>query len=163
MAYCNPDSLLVGSIAVDGDERALYTDIGASEIDAALGFAYEVPIVPIPPATALPTNVAAILEKCNRLISTGRLILARNAAVDDGLHAYGMSLLMEGTGILQSIAGGALDLPGVIEIVPEPIGDGSAAMGIINADSVSGVEAYTRWMHDTSPGIVTPDIWVPYE
>lgn len=151
--YSDPKELLVGDTSFDANEAQRFVDGATAEIDSRLGFTY---VLPLP--EVLPPHMALLLQRTSNLIASGRFLLARaTPGEDNSLHAYGLSLLQEGQGILTQIATGMIDLVGIERILTH---SGSNAPEIFNADSCSGVDAFYLWMN-TPATPRYPAVWVP--
>lgn len=141
------------------DELTKFVNIAADEMDAELGFVYLLPITPT--GADIPTHVENILAKINRLIASGRLVLARNGSQEDALHGYGLSLLREGQELLCSIRDGGTQLTGIEKAGTQSGTDGGNAPTLIQGDTASGVDAFYGWMGESeavTPGTV---YWKP--
>lgn len=142
--YCKADDLLLGNIprppSQSQNDAQKYVDQAAEEIDAALGFKYQTPLVfDENNATQRPSRL--LIKKINVHIATGRLLMAADAAgSDDQVHQYAKYILETGTQALQMIVNGDVELVG-----PQPINaTGSSASGprVFSGDTESNVEAF---------------------
>lgn len=118
MAYSAKTDLLLGNIPEPANAQR-YVDDAGDEIDSKIGFRYATPI-------SLSENIPAqrpgalLLKRINQWLSTGRLLLALDAAgEDDQLHQYGEYLVREATAALDSIADGSITLPGAVPVDPD--------------------------------------------
>lgn len=142
MPYSNVDDMMLGDMVVTSD-RSKFITSATEEIDAALGFVYQLPL------TNLTGHVALLLKRISVHLSTGRYILARAiGGEDDGLHAYGESLLREGKSMLDAIKNGQVDLVGCAKIDTKQA-EGNAP-ATVNYDATSGVDAFYKWAGATA-------------
>ena len=156
--YSGVADLLLGDLLISATlDKARYVQDATDEIDACIGFIYELPLSPTPSG-----HIQLTLKRCANLIASGRLVLAVGAGSEDGsLHAYGESLLREGRMILESIESGQIDLGSI----KKPVHSEGNAPTILNADSTSAVDSFYAYVsawpnphsHDTS-GV---PIWKP--
>lgn len=141
MSYATPDSGLLGGIPVGaGTDLKSYFDDAADEIDAAIGFIYKTPVTTGADGGSLPRPVSLILKRINRYLASGRYIMAvASGGEDNGLHAYGLSLVKEATQALTGIASGANEL--TAERIPDP-NEARRTPAIQNAEAQSNVDAF---------------------
>lgn len=141
MTYAQPDSGLLGGIPVGaGTSLQSYFDDAADEIDAAIGFTYKTPVATGGDGGPLPRPVTLILKRINRYLASGRYIMAvASGGEDNGLHAYGLSLVREAQAALGRIAEGdnVIDAERIIDKDKERL-----APKIQNAEAKSNVDAY---------------------
>jgi hypothetical protein len=102
-------------------DKQTFVDTAAEEIDAKLGFVYDLPLrlladPPVDPVTEdswkdLPAYQVKLLKGINNRLASGRLILAIDIAGEQNtMHAYGWQLVKEATAELLMIANGDVDL-----------------------------------------------------
>jgi len=158
MAYCNETDLLLGDITLPTGSAASFVTRAADEMDAEIGEAYEIPL----PTSGLPAHVVLRLKQCNVLIASGRLVLAQAIGGEENdTHAYGMSLLREGQGILKMICSGQIELVGATRRNVSVTGTGPS---IIQGDAASAVDAfygYAGTKNATKPHPIGRDFWTP--
>lgn len=118
MAYCEKEDLLVGDIPLApkyGDGTS-FVELAADEIDAEIGHRYLTP-VSFDESSAEKVAVARpsklLLKKINQLLASGRIILDMAAGGEDrGLQAYGKSMWLEASELLEKICDGKIALNG---------------------------------------------------
>lgn len=142
MAYSAVGDLLTGNVPTPAAlSPSKYVDDAADEIDSKIGFLYQTPI-DVSEVSAVPRPARLLLKRINNFLASGRLLMAAASAQEDSqVHAYGWSLVKEGTAALDQIASGAILIEGAVKL---DTGDDAAVTGIIvdNIDSESNVEAY---------------------
>ena len=74
--YCGATDLMVGDVTVASGKADLWVNTAADEMDAEIGFHYQVPIV----VSGLALHIALTLKRCNALIASGRFLLAQATA-----------------------------------------------------------------------------------
>lgn len=141
MAYSETEDLLLGNVP-EPEDAERYVNDAADEIDSKIGFRYATPIV-------LDVNISAqrpgalLLKRINQWLSTGRLILAYDAAgEDDQLHQYGEYLVREATMAIGQIADGTITLPGALPANPDSLPQTGPVASF--ADDYSLVESYSE-------------------
>lgn len=137
--YSEVVDLLLGDLTVSASiDRSRVVQDATDEIDACIGFIYELPLSPTPSG-----HIKLTLKRCANLIASGRLVMAVAAGGEDtSLHAYGESLLREGRMLLESIESGQIDLGCTKKLV---YSEGNAP-SITNADSTSAVDAFYAYV-----------------
>lgn len=137
--YSGVADLLLGDLTLSASlDKARFVQDATDEIDACIGFIYELPLSPTPSG-----HIQLTLKRCANLIASGRLVLAVGAGGEDGsLHAYGESLLREGRMILESIESGQIDL----SCTKKPVHSEGNAPTILNAETSSGVDAFYAYV-----------------
>jgi hypothetical protein len=93
--YCDTDDLLVGDVLLGPNQNlSVWVDSAAEEMDSKLGFRYQVPIAPKPPATILAKHELLLLKDINKKLASGRFLLAQAQGSEEGQeHAYGRALV----------------------------------------------------------------------
>lgn len=154
MPYSVVDDMLIGDITVGtGSRQDKYVTDASEEIDACLGYRYELPLVEVDIAP----YAWLYLKRCANLIASGRWIMAMAVAGEDtSQHAYGLSLVQEGQTILQGLCGGAIDLPGAVPVDPVSTGR-DVGPGIANQDASSPLDAFYSYTMGTETAIT----WQP--
>lgn len=112
MAYSEVSDLLTGDLMISAriDKQKVVQD-AADEIDAKLGWLYQVPVVIEGGPSGVNRHQVLLLKQINNKLASGRLILSLHiAGEDNSLHAYGLRLVKEATEELLLIANGTLDL-----------------------------------------------------
>lgn len=162
MAYATASDLLTGDIPLANryGNGTGFINLAADEIDAQIGHIYVTPIEldPLDPRT-VPT--AKLLKKINTLLASGRIILDMAAGgEDDGLHAYGRSMLNEAISLLRQITDKKIELYGA-ELIPPAELEDNGRVSISNADPYSLVEGfYERY---SSGSVIPPAPMRPYD
>lgn len=126
MPYSEPDALLLGDLILGGGvDKQKFIDQAAEDIDAKLGWIYELPIkLALPegelrPAdpdnwTRLPLHEQLLLKGINNKLASGRLILTIDVAGEDSkLQAYGYFLVQEANAELMALANGEIYLSAI--------------------------------------------------
>jgi predicted regulator of Ras-like GTPase activity (Roadblock/LC7/MglB family) len=107
MAYCTPTDLLLGQLESRLPPEVNMTEyiaIVADEMDARLGFMYEVPFQ-VAGINALPAHQVKLLKSINAKRASGRVIMAATIASEDSLvHQYALRLMQEADIELAAIA-----------------------------------------------------------
>lgn len=160
--YCETDDLLLGDMLLSEDlNRYTYINAAASEIDSRIGYIYELPLN----LEALTVAAGSILKNINAKLASGRLILAIAVGGEQqGLHAYGNSLVQEAYAELQLVLSGSLPLDGATRIDGA---EGPGAPETINQDSKSGMDAFYdnffgfHWPPTYPPFPLTKGVWLP--
>lgn len=113
MAYAAVGDLLKGDIPLPvrwGNGQGIL-DMTAEEIDAQIGHIYITPVALSESPEDRPARL--LLKKINQMLASGRLVIDLAAAGEDReLHAYGASMVMEATGLLNRISSGEIILTG---------------------------------------------------
>lgn len=142
MPYAEPDSALLGGIPVHNPDvlNSFFVD-AAEEIDSSIGTVYEIPVTKAADGSALSPVTTLILKRINRYLASGRYILSvASAGEDDGLHAYGLSLVREAQASIAAIATGTLDFDA--KRVATTTSDNRKTPAILNAEARSNVDAF---------------------
>lgn len=147
--YCTENDVLIGDVGLPAGEADRYVNLAADEIDSDLGREYVMPVT----EGAVSTSVWMLLKRINILIASGRLILSKATASEDGgEHAYGRSLLKEGQGIIKAILAGQIDLVGVARVAGTDDGNGPV---INQQDATSAVDTFYGYVGQRG------DLWRP--
>ena len=113
MPYCATADLLLGQLETRLPAEvnmSEYISIVADEIDARLGFLYEVPFETVG-VNALPPHQVKLLKSINAKRASGRIIMAATIASEDSVvHQYAMYLMQEADIELAAIANGDVRL-----------------------------------------------------
>lgn len=138
MTYSTVEDLILGNVPTPSDAQK-YVDLAAEEIDGMLGMRYVTPIVTDESSTGRPIRL--LLKRVSTYLSSGRLILAKDAGgEDDQLHQYGFYLVNEATKVLNGILDGSIILPGIPSTNPDSIV--ATAPRIVNTDETSFVDDF---------------------
>lgn len=141
MAYCEPDTLLLGGIPARSDsELEKFVNDAADEIDSILGVVFETPVTYR--ADGLPIDRPALLTltRVNRYLASGRYILAMAASgEEESLHSYGSRLVREALDALRDIVSGKVTFNA--RKLPDPEAERRGPR-IINAEAASNVDAF---------------------
>jgi hypothetical protein len=132
LTYSETDDLLLGDIILGaGLDPQKFVDQAAEDIDAKLGWVYELPLKVLVPEgaprpadpddyTKLPLHEQLLLKGINNKLASGRLILAEAVAGEDNsLNAYGYFLVKEATDELTYLANGEVPLSAVRYVTVE--------------------------------------------
>lgn len=162
-AYCTDSDLMLGNIprppSSSSNSAQQYVDLAGDEIDAALGFKYETPLVFDSSTAQRPSRL--LVKKINIHIATGRMLMAAHAAgSDDQVHQYAKYLLEAGLGALKAIVDGDIDLVGPTPTAP----DASTATGprVFSGDAESNVEAFYDRLAPVMAPIIYPGPLLPF-
>ncbi len=154
-AYCEPNDLLIGDIGGLEDAKQRAIDSASEDIDAQIGFIYEIPL------SGQSSHITLLLKGICKKLASGRLLMAQAAASEDNsVHQYGKSLLDEAVRELWSIRNGQIELGAVKVTQKQTTGN---APTIIQGDAVSGVDAYYDWFNHPLriPLVPFQPIWKP--
>lgn len=163
MAYSEVSDLLTGDIPLGaGVDAQKYVDQAADDMDAKLGWIYEVPIdldgdpLADPPVAPLPNHQILLLKGINNKLASGRLILTLDISGEDkSLHAYGHFLIKEANAELLLLANGTLDLSA--PRVPQPDETTiNRVPGVVNLDEESLLTPFVKTVHGGVPWYAVP-------
>lgn len=149
MAYSTVDDLLTGDTRIDGviDTNA-FVNAAADEMDSALGFIYETPIVLADTPINRPTSL--LLKLINNYLATGRIILTiSRSAEDNSLDALGKYYVNTALNRLNMIVEGKISLVGATRIQDESTPKGPE---IFNAEPDSLVDMFYGNFNPSNPG-----------
>lgn len=136
MAYSVVDDLLIDDsvYSVDLDKHIGLAD---DEINVRLGYVYEIPLVPVPPAVGLRAQDILLLKMISSKLASGRIILAAaTPGEDNNLHAYGRYLVNDAMQSLNLLASGEIDIEAVrLDVLTEE--DLSRLPSVVNQDEES--------------------------
>lgn len=158
MPYSEVGDLLLGDLVLGGGvDRQKFIDQAADDMDAKLGWLYQLPLRPAVPAgevqtdpqgdappvaendwEALPTHEGLLLKGINNKLASGRLILTLDIAGEGTtLHAYGYQLVREANAELSILSNGEAWLTAQ-RAHPDEEGEADTRTpGIINYDEES--------------------------
>ncbi len=140
MAYCEPDTLLLGGIPADESELVKFVNDAADEIDSTLGAVFETPVTYRADGLPLDRPALLTLTRINRYLATGRFILARAASgEEDNVHNYGARLIRESLDALRDIVRGNVNFNARRLHDPEAERKGPR---IANAEARSNVDTF---------------------
>lgn len=141
--YCLDSDVLLGLGDLQAPRAvsiAAQVQASANEMDAMLGQVYALPIE-LDPARADHLADILLLNKINKFLATGTIIMRANAGGEDSnLHAYGKSLYDDGMKELARIAAGRTVIEGAVKIEEED--QQSNGPIITNKDAVSFVSSF---------------------
>jgi hypothetical protein len=149
--YCVAADLMVGNSVMLPDSLDLDFEIqsAADDIDALLGFVYELPL------DGLLGNEILLLKSINAKMASGRILLQLFGDGDGvALHAYGLRLLAEAQDLLMQLANGAVDLSAVR--VDSTALDEVRGPAVKNYDEESGVTIFEDAFWRGSPSYWRP-------
>lgn len=145
MAYCKEQDLLIGDVTISSTlSRMSYIRDAADEMDARLGFVYELPL----PIGTLKPHALTMLKMINARLASGRLLMSLAApSEDDSVHRYGEWLIKQAYEDLYNLCNRSIDLVGAI-----PITDTSPNVAAIyNHDEESAVDAFEAFVMRGEP------------
>lgn len=138
-------------------DKAKVVETCAREIDAKLGFMYQLPLTPIAPATELPKYQVDLLFTINNNMATGRILQGMKGSGDSNTqHAWGKALCDSADNMLNMIANGDVELDAV-RVVDGPTSlDSQRGPKAVVYDDSSMVTAFEEQVFRNRPVQVYP-------
>ena len=154
MPYSEVEDLLIGDLALGPTvDPAKFVAQAAEEMDAKLGYVYELPLAPLEGAE-LPLHERLLLKGINNKLASGRLILSIDIAEEgQHLHAYGLRLVTEATNELIMLANGTAQLSAARL---DPLVDRNKVPGVANRDAESAVDMFENHVLRGEPSWWSP-------
>jgi hypothetical protein len=151
--YCDTDDLLVGDVLLGPNQNlSVWVDSAAEEMDSKLGFRYQVPIAPKPPATILAKHELLLLKDINKKLASGRFLLAQAQGSEEGQeHAYGRALVNDALNSLMLICNAEIDFVDAIPADDVVLSSYFTGPSIENQDEESLLLGFENTIMKSSP------------
>lgn len=140
MAYSEVADLLIGDLVLGaGVDPQKYIDLAAEQIDAKIGWVYELPLHPaggVGTWQDLPEHEQLLLKGINNGLASGSLLIALDQGGEQTtVHAYGLWLIQQAQADLMYLANGEIQISAELFDVPDTVPN--RVPGVINYDEES--------------------------